>query len=122
MTETQPFASPNQCELLPRLTLAPIKCDSCSLNHGWTVSVAWLFWGVWHAWGLEEATYVEDRPAPQHPIGMTSFRWQAVMDGLDLIPSEVADGWHFCETFEGLLVGPGMPEVAYCKCGEGKAE
>lgn len=25
-------------------------------------------------------------------------------------------GWHWCNEFDGLLVGPGMPELRGCKC------
>lgn len=34
----------------------------------------------------------------------------------DLTPAEIAAGWHFCNEFDGLLVGPGMGELTVCHC------
>lgn len=25
-------------------------------------------------------------------------------------------GWHYCSDWDGLLIGPGMPEMACCTC------
>lgn len=25
-------------------------------------------------------------------------------------------GWHWCDEFDGLLVGPGMVELKHCRC------
>lgn len=35
---------------------------------------------------------------------------------LQLTTAEIADGWHWCGDFDGLLVGPGMGEMALCQC------
>jgi len=29
---------------------------------------------------------------------------------------ELRQGWHFCGEFDGLLVGPKMHELNFCKC------
>lgn len=34
----------------------------------------------------------------------------------ELTPDDIAEGWHFCHDFDGLLVGPGMGERAHCHC------
>lgn len=35
----------------------------------------------------------------------------------DLNDEEIAEGWHFCWEFDGLLVGPGMKgELKFCNC------
>jgi hypothetical protein len=36
----------------------------------------------------------------------------------ELSPDEIEDGWHWCNEFDGLLVGPGMEELKYCHCEE----
>lgn len=33
-----------------------------------------------------------------------------------LRPSEFKAGWHWCYEWDGLLVGPGMGELAHCQC------
>ena len=34
----------------------------------------------------------------------------------ELTPAEIAEGWHFCVEWDGLLVGPGMLEINCCLC------
>lgn len=29
---------------------------------------------------------------------------------------EIAEGWHFCPEWDGLLIGPGMGEFDHCLC------
>jgi hypothetical protein len=45
-------------------------------------------------------------------------RWRELMenDDLELSPEELAAGWHWCNDFDGLLVGPGMDEEQHCAC------
>jgi hypothetical protein len=45
-------------------------------------------------------------------------RWRALMEDWDLKLSvdEIAVGWHFCWDWDGLLVGPTMPEKFSCNC------
>jgi hypothetical protein len=33
-----------------------------------------------------------------------------------LTSEEIAEGWHFCREWDGLLIGPGMPEMEACLC------
>lgn len=49
---------------------------------------------------------------------MTDERYVALMkdDSLKLTEDELREGWHFCCEFDGLLVGPGMGEQAFCDC------
>lgn len=49
---------------------------------------------------------------------MTEQRYQELMenDSKELTKEEIAQGWHFCTEFDGLLVGPGSTELAVCKC------
>jgi hypothetical protein len=49
---------------------------------------------------------------------MTDLRWSDLMndDGLPLTSEEIAEGWHFCYDWDGLLVGPGMKEMECCTC------
>lgn len=51
---------------------------------------------------------------------MTEYQWQKLMkdDNEPLTQIEIADGWHFCHDFDGLLVGSGMEELHYCHCDE----
>ncbi len=35
-----------------------------------------------------------------------------------LLAEEFAAGWHFCGSWDGLLIGPGWTELAYCSCFE----
>ena len=56
---------------------------------------------------------------------MNIKRWKLLMDdnGTELTDDEIAVGWHFCNDFDGLLVGPGMGEYQICECkGKPKAE
>lgn len=49
---------------------------------------------------------------------MNIDRYEALSrnDELKLTPEEIAEGWHFCDEFDGLLVGPQMGELAACLC------
>lgn len=48
---------------------------------------------------------------------MIAERWRAIQrDDLELTPEEIAEGWHFCHEYDGLLVGPGMSELDCCRC------
>jgi hypothetical protein len=49
---------------------------------------------------------------------MSETRYQALMhdDSLRLTPEEIREGWHFCYDWDGLLIGPGMPELECCVC------
>jgi len=49
---------------------------------------------------------------------MTDERYNALMrsDVLPLTEAEIADGWHFCWEFDGLLIGPGWIELEFCHC------
>jgi len=33
-----------------------------------------------------------------------------------LTPQEISDGWHYCYTWGGLLIGPGDKKMDLCKC------
>jgi hypothetical protein len=35
---------------------------------------------------------------------------------VELTAEEFRQGWHWCGDFDGLLVGPGMGELASCTC------
>lgn len=49
---------------------------------------------------------------------MTAQRWKDLMwsDDLKLTEPELAEGWHWCPEFDGLLVGPGMGALRACPC------
>lgn len=49
---------------------------------------------------------------------MTSNRYKELMadDTAQLTDAEIAAGWHFCQDYDGLLVGPGMMELSVCRC------
>lgn len=34
----------------------------------------------------------------------------------DLTPEEMAEGWHWCQDWDFMLVGPGMPLEQECCC------
>ena len=40
-----------------------------------------------------------------------------ISDAEPLTEREIADGWHFCPEWDGLLIGPGMDEWDDCPCG-----
>lgn len=51
--------------------------------------------------------------------GMMLSRWRELMDdeSKHLTPEEREKGWHFCNEFDGLLVGPAEdPEWECCTC------
>lgn len=49
---------------------------------------------------------------------MPPSRYRELMmnDLMRLTDSEYQAGWHFCFEWDGLLVGPGMPEMDVCDC------
>lgn len=50
---------------------------------------------------------------------MTTERYNQLMDDekSELTKEEWDQGWHFCMSeWDGLLIGPGMPEFKYCNC------
>jgi hypothetical protein len=53
---------------------------------------------------------------------MTDERWHFLMSDAawervePLTPDEIAEGWHFCWDWDGLLIGPGMGEMQSCCC------
>jgi hypothetical protein len=49
---------------------------------------------------------------------MTEERWKELMrdQTLPLTKQEIADGWHFCPEWDGLLIGPGEMEWEFCMC------
>ena len=49
---------------------------------------------------------------------MNDERWKKLMedDSIELTRDEISQGWHWCNEFDGLLVGPGMSEMEFCKC------
>lgn len=51
-------------------------------------------------------------------VVMERSRYNALMqsDDLPLTLVEIMDGWHFCNEWDGLLVGPGMGELEVCHC------
>jgi len=51
---------------------------------------------------------------------MTEERYWELMDDSyeKLAPEEIAKGWHFCEDWDFLLVGPDMEEAEACTCRE----
>ena len=50
---------------------------------------------------------------------MTEERYKLLManDNESLTPEEIAEGWHFCPDWDGLLIGAEMPdEMVACGC------
>lgn len=48
---------------------------------------------------------------------MTDALYAIINDsGTGLTPGHIAQGWHFCAEWDGLLIGPGMGELAVCTC------
>lgn len=43
--------------------------------------------------------------------------YQIDRDGYGLTEEEVKDGWHFCPEWDQMLIGPDMPELESCTCG-----
>jgi hypothetical protein len=57
---------------------------------------------------------------------MTKERWKQLFESMSEkpTPEENAMGWHFCDDYDGLLVGPPMSEWHTCNCitDEGRKE
>lgn len=53
---------------------------------------------------------------------MTDERWRELMNSqtAPLTSEEIAEGWHWCWDWDGLLVGPGMGELEACHCEDRK--
>lgn len=50
-------------------------------------------------------------------MNITKARWiELERDGGQLTPEEFASGWHYCWDWDGLLIGPGCPEIECCTC------
>lgn len=49
---------------------------------------------------------------------MTNHRYREIMNCCDarLTEPEIALDWHFCDEFDGLLVGPESFELHFCHC------
>jgi hypothetical protein len=49
---------------------------------------------------------------------MTKERYNSLMwqNKSELTDSEIQEGWHWCNEFDGLLVGPGSFELNCCRC------
>lgn len=49
---------------------------------------------------------------------MNRERWNLLMttDSEKLSDDEISQGWHFCDDWDGLLIGPGMGEMEACEC------
>lgn len=48
---------------------------------------------------------------------MTRDRWHHLnKTGEALNPQEIAEGWHYCHDWDGLLIHPGDPEAECCSC------
>lgn len=49
---------------------------------------------------------------------MTVKRYQMLSrnNNEELTDAEIEEGWHFCYEFDGLLVGPHMYELNFCRC------
>lgn len=52
-------------------------------------------------------------------LEMSDSRWNMLMNSGPTPPlteREIAHGWHFCNDWDLLLVGPGMEEQKCCTC------
>jgi hypothetical protein len=51
---------------------------------------------------------------------MTKERYKELNNSTQgsLTTKEVNEGWHWCDEWDGLLVGPGMSEMNCCSCFE----
>jgi len=49
---------------------------------------------------------------------MTKERYNYLMNslGAELTEEEIQQGYHFCQDYDGLLVGPESPEIQNCTC------
>lgn len=57
------------------------------------------------------------RPRPNQTLLMEEKRYNQLMRSNDpLTDAEIEEGWHFCGEFDGLLVGPHMHELNFCRC------
>ena len=63
-------------------------------------------------------TEVDGEKVKMSDGGISLNRWKALMNDErpQLTPEEIAEGWHFCNNWDGLLVGPNTEEWKYCSC------
>lgn len=54
MTDVNPFANRNECSLLPMIIFGAINCGECDTDHGYYLSIGFLFWGVEVLWVKED--------------------------------------------------------------------
>lgn len=68
--------------------------------------------------GKAVAAHVRDRRRmPPFSPAMSEAEWLALeRSGGPLSPAQIAEGWHYCHDWDGLLIGPGWPEMACCTC------
>ena len=54
---------------------------------------------------------------PHREDAMNPRRYRALDEaGTGLLPAEIDAGWHFCEDWDGMLIGPRSPEMENCLC------
>ncbi len=73
----------------------------------------------------EQNAGTPEQASSLHEVDMPRERWIELManDDLQLTLEEMAGGWHWCNDYDGLLVGPGMSERENCCCfAEGSGE
>lgn len=60
----------------------------------------------------------ESAGVPETHYGMPFQRWNELTFGsaTRMTPEEVAEGWHWCASFDGLLIHPRSPEMEFCDC------
>jgi len=53
---------------------------------------------------------------------MTKERYKNLLENIEatFTPEEIKEGWHFCNDYDGLPVGPDSPEVEFCTCEDPK--
>jgi len=48
---------------------------------------------------------------------MGELRWRFLnSNGEGMTPAEINAGWHYCPSWDDLLIGPGMDEMSACEC------
>lgn len=54
---------------------------------------------------------------------MEKTRYEDLQYGDEVLsPEELQEGWHFCNEWDFMLVGPGMKEMDFCICDLPKKE
>lgn len=54
--------------------------------------------------------------ADKPKVDISEERYRKLMSGESLTPEEIADGWHFCCEWDGLLIHPSWREARVCAC------